>query len=404
MGAVMESCALRQTNDRERLKIALEYCHREMYHALERRNCKDRHLIRLIMEEQALDIRGAQLEIKEYCKFIAILFHEHLRALRLGINPRVLVPPPKIYKIWILDSLRGSLYDYIQLANAKALITPTEIGPNSSHNSIDVTTLELEGRIADFMCAYSLSKHQRKIQFGHKGIEKWPHPFETLIEYLLGFIISKKKLPALRAFLSMIREEMDLSPLLTDNSKMIQTCLDLNDSIRDSFGVESLSKLITSKTEDLKSIPFSKEIDERDLVIKLYSSFLLPKFVIKVAHQMVLNYGFAKRLCIDLIRVFLLCHRFYPEHKRLVIPPAILQVWRLFRDLRFEYAAFSNELGCRDISIVPYYSQYEKEHSVSIEEGYKQTVEAFTQEFRTCLLYTSPSPRDRQKSRMPSSA
>ena len=24
--------------------------------------------------------------------------------------------------------------------------------------------------------------------------------------------------------------------------------------------------------------------------------------------------------------------------------------------------------------------------------------------FRTCLLYTSPSPRDRQKSRMPSSA
>ena len=25
-------------------------------------------------------------------------------------------------------------------------------------------------------------------------------------------------------------------------------------------------------------------------------------------------------------------------------------------------------------------------------------------EYRTCLLYTSPSPRDRQKSRMPSSA
>ena len=25
-------------------------------------------------------------------------------------------------------------------------------------------------------------------------------------------------------------------------------------------------------------------------------------------------------------------------------------------------------------------------------------------DFRTCLLYTSPSPRDRQKSRMPSSA
>ena len=28
----------------------------------------------------------------------------------------------------------------------------------------------------------------------------------------------------------------------------------------------------------------------------------------------------------------------------------------------------------------------------------------FEQAFMTCLLYTSPSPRDRQKSRMPSSA
>ena len=28
----------------------------------------------------------------------------------------------------------------------------------------------------------------------------------------------------------------------------------------------------------------------------------------------------------------------------------------------------------------------------------------FSQKFGTCLLYTSPSPRDRQKSRMPSSA
>ena len=29
---------------------------------------------------------------------------------------------------------------------------------------------------------------------------------------------------------------------------------------------------------------------------------------------------------------------------------------------------------------------------------------AFASRFGTCLLYTSPSPRDRQKSRMPSSA
>ena len=34
----------------------------------------------------------------------------------------------------------------------------------------------------------------------------------------------------------------------------------------------------------------------------------------------------------------------------------------------------------------------------------KQTAENNRKEFSNCLLYTSPSPRDRQKSRMPSSA
>ena len=32
------------------------------------------------------------------------------------------------------------------------------------------------------------------------------------------------------------------------------------------------------------------------------------------------------------------------------------------------------------------------------------TFRFFSEKFKTCLLYTSPSPRDRQKSRMPSSA
>ena len=35
-----------------------------------------------------------------------------------------------------------------------------------------------------------------------------------------------------------------------------------------------------------------------------------------------------------------------------------------------------------------------------LQENYKAEVIAYT----SCLLYTSPSPRDRQKSRMPSSA
>ena len=33
-----------------------------------------------------------------------------------------------------------------------------------------------------------------------------------------------------------------------------------------------------------------------------------------------------------------------------------------------------------------------------------EQLEVLTEKIRTCLLYTSPSPRDRQKSRMPSSA
>ena len=37
-------------------------------------------------------------------------------------------------------------------------------------------------------------------------------------------------------------------------------------------------------------------------------------------------------------------------------------------------------------------------------ENYQHKLEALKHLFKTCLLYTSPSPRDRQKSRMPSSA
>ena len=36
--------------------------------------------------------------------------------------------------------------------------------------------------------------------------------------------------------------------------------------------------------------------------------------------------------------------------------------------------------------------------------NYVRTAKFISTEARSCLLYTSPSPRDRQKSRMPSSA
>ena len=44
-------------------------------------------------------------------------------------------------------------------------------------------------------------------------------------------------------------------------------------------------------------------------------------------------------------------------------------------------------------------TQSQEERSANAEQGKEEVDES-----GTCLLYTSPSPRDRQKSRMPSSA
>ena len=49
-----------------------------------------------------------------------------------------------------------------------------------------------------------------------------------------------------------------------------------------------------------------------------------------------------------------------------------------------------------DLSLITDGLQAEREQGITIDVAYRY--------FSTCLLYTSPSPRDRQKSRMPSSA
>ena len=54
-----------------------------------------------------------------------------------------------------------------------------------------------------------------------------------------------------------------------------------------------------------------------------------------------------------------------------------------------------------------YYDALVKMVRMALEEagdGAKDAVEDIAEKLRDCLLYTSPSPRDRQKSRMPSSA
>ena len=46
-----------------------------------------------------------------------------------------------------------------------------------------------------------------------------------------------------------------------------------------------------------------------------------------------------------------------------------------------------------------------QENLLSTKKAFEELgLEGNVQEVKTCLLYTSPSPRDRQKSRMPSSA
>ena len=45
-----------------------------------------------------------------------------------------------------------------------------------------------------------------------------------------------------------------------------------------------------------------------------------------------------------------------------------------------------------------------KDISLTLEQGEALAIIGSSGSGKTCLLYTSPSPRDRQKSRMPSSA
>ena len=51
-----------------------------------------------------------------------------------------------------------------------------------------------------------------------------------------------------------------------------------------------------------------------------------------------------------------------------------------------------------------YQNEVTEENRVQMFGNHLDEIPPFFQEFKGCLLYTSPSPRDRQKSRMPSSA
>ena len=78
-----------------------------------------------------------------------------------------------------------------------------------------------------------------------------------------------------------------------------------------------------------------------------------------------------------------------------VDPEKIYQVMKFLK----ETSGFSFDL-LSSITAVDYYDHFEVVyHLKSLITLSKATIKA-----KVCLLYTSPSPRDRQKSRMPSSA
>ena len=62
-----------------------------------------------------------------------------------------------------------------------------------------------------------------------------------------------------------------------------------------------------------------------------------------------------------------------------------------------EQASFTNDLGADSLDTVELIMEFEKEFNVQIPDDKAEAI-------ITCLLYTSPSPRDLSTSRMPSSA
>ena len=72
-------------------------------------------------------------------------------------------------------------------------------------------------------------------------------------------------------------------------------------------------------------------------------------------------------------------------------------------DRKVESAKKTLQLLNPDVKVIAYDTRLEASNIMDIIAGYDVIVDG-ADNFPSCLLYTSPSPRDRQKSRMPSSA
>ena len=81
-------------------------------------------------------------------------------------------------------------------------------------------------------------------------------------------------------------------------------------------------------------------------------------------------------------------------------------VFDVFPDLKFEFnhATWENKKGVKLTADLYSGKYFLKSRHVDIWDGKQLNIHNNIIYPKTCLLYTSPSPRDRQKSRMPSSA
>ena len=80
------------------------------------------------------------------------------------------------------------------------------------------------------------------------------------------------------------------------------------------------------------------------------------------------------------------------------------QHMHILRGLGKDHAKAKGQLSLLDHNRKILLSTLMKEKMINSNTGKMDSVNAQEREARACLLYTSPSPRDRTRSRMPSSA
>eukprot|EP01017_Pseudomicrothorax_dubius_P031118 TRINITY_DN3942_c0_g1_i5.p1 TRINITY_DN3942_c0_g1~~TRINITY_DN3942_c0_g1_i5.p1 ORF type:complete len:469 (-),score=87.12 TRINITY_DN3942_c0_g1_i5:71-1477(-) len=359
---------------------AANYNYWETYHLFEQRRSRDRELLKEIIQILGLDAKHSIVEIKEYCKFLALLIGEKLRSQAEGCPMRRLIPPPKVFQIWRLDYYLTGMTEYPSIAHVGRLVSAKDLEPNSLYNSCSVDAVTDEARLSDFLCYYVVSKHQRKVHFGAKNLEFWPEPFEALIESLFAFYVSKKKLPPFRAYLKAVSADMDLTPLRSDNTWLLQTCTNLIDRVRQCYGLESLTDLYSPRDVNPNESPAAMEemVAERT-VLKLRETYF-KRFKLVLAHSLIISPEEANIAIHEFIRFSLLLKK-AGQTQHLIPPPMVFTVWRMFHADNVEYEAFLRDAGLAQKTCPPSQGLLSFEGMPTLLSVYRTTIERYIETY-----------------------